>query len=116
MQVWTAGRAKPARPLGGIASDASDKNRPPHDARKRRYAGHMKTVIIGCGRVGSTVAKRLASEGGEGTAGRGKERALSRPGRGRAGGLGGRARGGTGGRPGAGSRGSGARGGAHGGA
>src|SRR2546428_13878003 len=87
MQVWTAGRAKPARPLGGIASDASDKNRPPHDARKRRYAGHMKTVIIRCGRVGSTVAKRLASAGGGGTGVDDKGGALSRMGVGWGGGL-----------------------------
>src|SRR5438445_13105788 len=80
MQVWTAARAKPARPLGGIASDASDKNRRPHDARKRRYAGHMKTVISGCGRVGSTVATRLASEGWEVTAVDEKEGALCRVG------------------------------------
>src|SRR6266849_7782540 len=38
----------------------------------------MKTVIIGCGRVGSTVAKRLASEGWDVTAVDEKEAALSR--------------------------------------
>jgi len=38
----------------------------------------MKVLIIGCGRVGSTVAKRLASEGWEVTAVDEKEGALSR--------------------------------------
>jgi trk system potassium uptake protein TrkA len=38
----------------------------------------MKAIIIGCGRVGSTVAKRLASEGWEVTAVDEKEAALSR--------------------------------------
>jgi trk system potassium uptake protein TrkA len=38
----------------------------------------MKTIIIGCGRVGSTVAKRLASEGWDVTAVDEKEGALSR--------------------------------------
>src|SRR5436853_262748 len=38
----------------------------------------MKAIIIGCGRVGSTVAKRLASEGWDVTAVDEKEAALSR--------------------------------------
>src|SRR5881409_588643 len=38
----------------------------------------MKALIIGCGRVGSTIAKRLASEGWEVTAVDEKEGALSR--------------------------------------
>jgi trk system potassium uptake protein TrkA len=38
----------------------------------------MKVLIIGCGRVGSTVAKRLASEGWDVTAVDEKESALSR--------------------------------------
>src|SRR6184192_1666574 len=38
----------------------------------------MKVMIIGCGRVGSTIAKRLASEGWEVTAVDEKEGALSR--------------------------------------
>jgi trk system potassium uptake protein TrkA len=38
----------------------------------------MKALIIGCGRVGSTVAKRLASEGWDVTAIDEKESALSR--------------------------------------
>jgi len=38
----------------------------------------VKVLIIGCGRVGSTVAKRLASEGWEVTAVDEKEGALSR--------------------------------------
>ena len=38
----------------------------------------MKAVVIGCGRVGSTVAKRLASEGWDVTAVDEKEAALSR--------------------------------------
>ena len=38
----------------------------------------MKAIIIGCGRVGSTVAKRLASEGWDVTAIDEKESALSR--------------------------------------
>jgi len=42
------------------------------------YAAHMKAIVIGCGRVGSTVAKRLASEGWEVTAVDEKESALSR--------------------------------------
>src|SRR5438874_9018898 len=42
------------------------------------YAAHMKAIVIGCGRVGSTIAKRLASEGWEVTAVDEKEGALSR--------------------------------------
>src|SRR6266568_3344271 len=42
----------------------------------------MKALIIGCGRVGSTVAKRLASEGWAVTAVDEKEGALARPGAG----------------------------------
>ena len=38
----------------------------------------MKALIIGCGRVGSTVAKRLASEGWDVTAVDEKEEALTR--------------------------------------
>ena len=38
----------------------------------------MKVLIIGCGRVGSTIAKRLSSEGWEVTAVDEKEGALSR--------------------------------------
>ena len=38
----------------------------------------MKALIIGCGRVGSTIAKRLASEGWDVTAVDEKESALSR--------------------------------------
>ena len=38
----------------------------------------MKAIIIGCGRVGSTVAKRLASEGWDVTAVDEKESALAR--------------------------------------
>jgi trk system potassium uptake protein len=38
----------------------------------------VKTIIIGCGRVGSTVAKRLSSEGWDVTAVDEKEGALSR--------------------------------------
>src|SRR5881398_2666395 len=38
----------------------------------------MQAIIIGCGRVGSTIAKRLASEGWEVTAVDEKEGALSR--------------------------------------
>ena len=38
----------------------------------------MKAVVIGCGRVGSSVAKRLASEGWDVTAVDEKEEALSR--------------------------------------
>ena len=38
----------------------------------------MKAIIIGCGRVGSTIAKRLASEGWQVTAVDEKEAALSR--------------------------------------
>src|SRR5881396_848251 len=47
----------------------------------------MKVLIIGCGRVGSTVAKRLASEGWEVTAVDEKEAALSRLGEDWAGGF-----------------------------
>jgi trk system potassium uptake protein TrkA len=38
----------------------------------------MKLIVIGCGRVGSTIAKRFASEGWEVTAVDEKETALSR--------------------------------------
>ncbi len=38
----------------------------------------MKLIVIGCGRVGSTVAKRFASEGWEVTAVDEKETALTR--------------------------------------
>jgi trk system potassium uptake protein TrkA len=38
----------------------------------------MQAIIIGCGRVGSTVAKRLAAEGWDVTAVDEKESALSR--------------------------------------
>jgi trk system potassium uptake protein TrkA len=42
------------------------------------YAEPMKAVVIGCGRVGSTVAKRLAREGWDVTAVDEKEEALGR--------------------------------------
>src|SRR6266700_942239 len=47
----------------------------------------MNAIIIGCGRVGSTVAKRLAGEGWDGTAVDEKESALSRLGENWAGGF-----------------------------
>src|SRR5438552_15091087 len=47
----------------------------------------MNAIIIGCGRVGSTVAKRLAGEGWDVTAVDEKESALSRLGENWAGGL-----------------------------
>ena len=47
----------------------------------------MKALVIGCGRVGSTVAKRLASEGWDVTAVDEKEGALSRLGEDWAGGF-----------------------------
>jgi trk system potassium uptake protein len=47
----------------------------------------MQAIIIGCGRVGSTVAKRLAGEGWEVTAIDEKESALSRLGEDWAGGF-----------------------------
>src|ERR671933_128228 len=47
----------------------------------------MQAIIIGCGRVGSTVAKRLASEGWDVTAIDEKEAALSRLGEDWAGGF-----------------------------
>ena len=47
----------------------------------------MKALVIGCGRVGSTVAKRLAGEGWEVTAVDEKEAALSRLGENWAGGF-----------------------------
>ena len=47
----------------------------------------MKAIIIGCGRVGSTVAKRLAAEGWRVTAVDEKESALSRLGEDWAGGF-----------------------------
>jgi trk system potassium uptake protein len=42
------------------------------------YAESVKAIVIGCGRVGSTVAKRLAGEGWDVTAIDEKEAALSR--------------------------------------
>ena len=47
----------------------------------------MKALVIGCGRVGSTVAKRLAGEGWDVTAVDEKENALSRLGEDWAGGF-----------------------------
>ena len=47
----------------------------------------MKAIVIGCGRVGSTVAKRLAGEGWDVTAVDEKESALSRLGEDWAGGF-----------------------------
>lgn len=47
----------------------------------------MKALVIGCGRVGSTVAKRLAAEGWDVTAVDEKESALSRLGEDWAGGF-----------------------------
>ena len=47
----------------------------------------MKALVIGCGRVGSTVAKRLAGEGWDVTAVDEKEAALSRLGEDWAGGF-----------------------------
>jgi trk system potassium uptake protein TrkA len=47
----------------------------------------MKALVIGCGRVGSTVARRLASEGWDVTAVDEKESALSRLGEDWAGGF-----------------------------
>ncbi|MBW8741375.1 MAG: TrkA family potassium uptake protein [Acidobacteria bacterium] len=47
----------------------------------------MRAIIIGCGRVGSTIAKRLASEGWKVTAVDEKEAALSRLGEDWAGGF-----------------------------
>src|SRR5919199_874314 len=47
----------------------------------------MKVLVIGCGRVGSTIAKRLAGEGWDVTAVDGKESALSRLGEGWGGGF-----------------------------
>jgi trk system potassium uptake protein len=49
-----------------------------HDRLRRRYAQSVKAIIIGCGRVGSTIAKRLASNGWNVTAVDEKEAALSR--------------------------------------
>jgi trk system potassium uptake protein TrkA len=49
-----------------------------HEGEPRSYAGPVKALVIGCGRVGSTVAKRLASEGWDVTAVDEKEAALSR--------------------------------------
>ncbi len=43
-----------------------------------RYAHSMKAMVIGCGRVGSTIAKRLAGEGWDVTAVDEKEEALGR--------------------------------------
>ncbi len=42
------------------------------------YAGPMKALVIGCGRVGSTVAKRLARDGWDVTVVDEKEEALGR--------------------------------------
>ena len=42
------------------------------------YAENVKLIVIGCGRVGSTIAKRFASEGWEVTAVDEKETALNR--------------------------------------
>jgi trk/ktr system potassium uptake protein len=50
----------------------------PHKSRGPSYVESVKALIIGCGRVGSTVAKRLASEGWDVTAIDEKEIALSR--------------------------------------
>ena len=47
----------------------------------------MKLIVIGCGRVGSTIAKRFASEGWDVTAVDEKESALSRLGENWAGGF-----------------------------
>jgi trk/ktr system potassium uptake protein len=43
-----------------------------------RYAEHVKAIVIGCGRVGSAVAKRLDGEGWDVTAVDEKEEALNR--------------------------------------
>src|ERR671929_1405298 len=53
----------------------------------RARLSSMQAIIIGCGRVGSTVAKRLASEGWDVTAVDEKEAALSRLGEDWAGGF-----------------------------
>ena len=50
----------------------------PHNVSKPGWAEFVKALIIGCGRVGSTVAKRLAADGWNVTAVDEKESALSR--------------------------------------
>src|SRR5919202_85385 len=54
------------------------RNRHRHNAQAQLYSASVQAIIIGCGRVGSTVAKRRASEGWEVTAVDEKEAARSR--------------------------------------